>query len=240
MNTLMGIIKLPQYFDYWSSVLRFPAIADGMPRNRFSQLKQFLHFVDNNSNHDSDDKLFKMKPIMEPVRNECIKIEPEQFQSVDEQIIPSKTKFTKIRQYNPKKPRKWGFQILVRAGSSGFIYDFYLYSGREEVKEDSGYLHLQKSAQIVAKLREGVPRNQGYMCYFDNWFSTLELFICFGRIEINAAGTVRANCLQGCPLLSNKDLLKQGRGSYDYWIDLNSGVTIVKWMDNSIVQLASS
>ena len=61
---------------------------------------------------------------MEAVRNECIKIEPGQFQSVDESIIPSKTKFTKIRQYNPKKPRKWDFKNLVRAGSSGFIYDF--------------------------------------------------------------------------------------------------------------------
>ena len=52
-----------------------------MPRNRFSQLRQFLHFVDNNFDHDSDDKLFKIKPVMEAVRNECIKIEPEQFQS---------------------------------------------------------------------------------------------------------------------------------------------------------------
>ena len=77
----MGIIKLPQYFDYWSSVLRSAAIADAMPRNRFSQLRQFLHFVDNNFDHDSDDKLFKKKPVMEAVRNECIKIEPEQFQS---------------------------------------------------------------------------------------------------------------------------------------------------------------
>ena len=78
------------------------------------------------------------------------------------------------------------------------------------------------------------------MCYSDNWFSTLELFIYFGRIGINAAGTIRANRLQGCPLLSNKDLSKQGHGSYDYRIDLNSGITIVKWMDNSIVQLASN
>ena len=81
INVLMGIIKLPQYFDYWSSVLRSPAIADAMPRNCFSQLRQFLDFVDNNFDHDSDDKLFKIKPVMEAVRNECIKIEPEQFQS---------------------------------------------------------------------------------------------------------------------------------------------------------------
>ena len=49
MNMLIGIIKLPRYYDYWNSVLRFPAIADAMPRSRFSQ---FLHFVDSNSDHD--------------------------------------------------------------------------------------------------------------------------------------------------------------------------------------------
>lgn len=111
------------------AVLRFPVIADAMPRNCLSQLRQFLHFVENNPDHDSDDKSFKIKSIMEAVTNECVSIEQEQLQSVDEQIILSKSKFTKIRQYNPKKPTKRGFENLVRAGSSGFTYDFYIYSG---------------------------------------------------------------------------------------------------------------
>ena len=68
-----------------------------MPRNWLSQLRQFLHFVDSNSDHDSDDKSFKIKSIMEAVTNECVNIEQEQLQSEDEQIIPSKSKFTKIR-----------------------------------------------------------------------------------------------------------------------------------------------
>ena len=69
------------------------------------------------------------------------------------------------------------------------------------MNEDSGYIYLQKSAQIVDKLREGVPQHQGYpyMCYFDNWFSTLELFIYFGRIGINAAGTIRTKLSASMP-----------------------------------------
>ena len=156
-----------------------------MPRDRYSQPKQFLHFVQNSSDHDSDGKLFKIKPILDAVRNEFIKIEPEQFRSEDDQLIPSKTKFTMIRQYNPKKSRNWGFKNLVWTGWRGFIYNFYLYSGREEVNENSGYSHLYKYAQ-------------GYTCYFDNWFGRLELFIYFGRIGIDAAGRIRANYLQGC------------------------------------------
>ena len=181
MNMLMGIIKLPQYFDYWSSVLWFPAIADAMSSSCFSQLRQFLYYVDNNSDHDSDDKLVKIKPIMEAVRDECVKIEPELVSECGWANNSFKKQIYQDQQYHPKKTRKWDFKNLVRAGSKGFIYNFYFYSGREEVNEDSGYSHLQKSAQIVTML--GVPRHQGYMCYFDNWFSKLELFIYFGWIE---------------------------------------------------------
>ena len=41
--------------------------------------------------------------IIEAVRNKCIKIEPDEYHPVDEQVIPSKTKYTGICQYNPKK-----------------------------------------------------------------------------------------------------------------------------------------
>ena len=53
-------------------------------------------------------KLFKVKPILDAVRAECVKIEPEEYVSIDEQIILCKTKRNKIRQYNPKKSKKMG------------------------------------------------------------------------------------------------------------------------------------
>ena len=34
-----------------------------------------------------------------------------------------------IRQYNPKKPKKWGLKNVVRSGASGMMYDFFLYTG---------------------------------------------------------------------------------------------------------------
>ena len=70
-------------------------------------------------------------PILTAVRNERLKVEPEEYHSINEQMMPSTTKYIKIRQYNPKKPRKWGFKNLVRAGASGFMYTFYLYGGKE-------------------------------------------------------------------------------------------------------------
>ena len=239
MHILMGIIKLPSYRNYWSGSLRYPSIADAMSRNRFESLRRFLHFVDNNSDHDATDKLFKIKPVLASVRNQCVMIEPEEFHSVDEQIIPSKTKYTKIRQYNPKKPRKWGFKNLVRAGSSGFMYDFYIYGGKEPTEENE-YSQLQKSAQVVARLCLDLPRQMGHKVFFDNWFTTLDLMLYLKEKGLLAVGTIRGNRVKGCPLLSNKDIEKCDRGELDYRVDTNSGIIIIKWMDNSAVQLASN
>ena len=46
------------------------------------------------------------------MRNNCRTIKPEIENSIDEQIIPAKTKYSGIKQYNPKKPVKWGFKKL--------------------------------------------------------------------------------------------------------------------------------
>ena len=46
--------------------------------------------------------------------------------------------------------------------------------------------------------------------------------------------------MQGCPWLSNKDLQKSARGAPEYRVDNNSGIIIVKWLDNSLVQLTSN
>ena len=76
--------------------------------------------------------------------------------------------------------------------------------------------------------------------YFDNWFSTLNLFLYLKQIGINAVGTIRQNRLQGCPLKSSKEFCKEERGSYDYHVDSNSGIVVLKWLDNNIVHLASN
>ena len=96
MEILIGIIKSPLYRNYWPRSLCFPTIADAMPRNRSELLIRYIHFVDQNTEHDAIDKLFKIMPILEAVRKECVKVEPEEFHGVDEQIIPSKTKYTKV------------------------------------------------------------------------------------------------------------------------------------------------
>ena len=67
-----------------------------IPINRYEKLKQHLHFVDNNTPNNDNDKLFKVRPIITATRDESVKVEPEEFQAVDDQVIPCKTRRSKI------------------------------------------------------------------------------------------------------------------------------------------------
>ena len=81
------------------------------------------------------------------VQDEFVKIEPEEHSSVDEQIIPSKAKYWSIKYNNAKKPNKWEFKNVVRAGISGFMYDIFGYAGENSAELDDGkFVHLQKCA----------------------------------------------------------------------------------------------
>ena len=125
MSIKMGISQLPSYKFYWSWEHRCPRIKDVMPHNRYQELLRYLHFV-NKDSINTQDKLAKIRPLISMVWDEFVKIEPEEYDSVDEQIIAAKTKYSSNRQYNPKKPKKLGFKNLVRAGISGFMYDFFV------------------------------------------------------------------------------------------------------------------
>ena len=62
MHIKMGVVKLPCYTMYWSNEMRYPPLADVMPRKRFEKLKRYLHFVDNARYDESiGGKLFKRK-----------------------------------------------------------------------------------------------------------------------------------------------------------------------------------
>ena len=132
-----------------------------------------------------------------------------------------------------KKPHKWGFKNLVRAGQLSMIYDFFIYGG----KNNNGGNPLT-AKDIVLKLSKDTPKNEGFQLYFDNWFSTMELMFALKSFGIFSSATFRTNCLNGCPLSTEKELKKQGCGSFDYRTDGNTRLHVVKWFDNKCLYLA--
>ena len=234
----MGIVKMPKYNSYWAGETKYSPIADVMALNRYRKLRQFLHANDNSEKDRTEskgNKLYKIDPILQSLRENCQKIEQEEFQSIDEQIVPAKTKFSGIRQYNPKKPHKWGFKNFVRAGQSGMIYDFFFYTGAASAGGEK-----TSAKNVVLKLCENVLTGCNYKVFFDNWFATLDLCLVLKERGILTTATIRNNRLAGCTLKSEKEMKKDGRGSFGFQTDQNTGMVVLRWFDNKCVTLVST
>ena len=102
----MSLVRLPSYELFWSTEFRCSAVTDVMSLKHYEYLRRYLQAIDNTTKNEHFCKLFKVKPVLDAVRNNCIKIEQERDQSVDEQMIPATAKRSGIRQYMPKKIHK--------------------------------------------------------------------------------------------------------------------------------------
>ena len=157
----MAIVRMSQYEMYWSPEFRYDKIRSAMTLKRYKLIRRFIHANDNTKKTNPEnvnDKLFKVRPLFDLVRNNCIKVEPEQCHSIDEQIIPAKTKRSGgVKQYNPKKIRKWGFRNMVRAGQSGMIYEFFIYGGKH-----SAGAERCDAEESVLRLVEELPKHKNF------------------------------------------------------------------------------
>ena len=118
------------------------------------------------------------------------------------------------------------------------MYDFYVNTGKDHAHQQIGndYNHLQKTAQVIAKLCEHLLANTHHKSYFDNWFTALDLLIYLTRKGILACEIIQAkqNRLQGS-LQSTKNLAKVG-----HELSICNCIVIVKWYDNNAVHIASN
>ncbi|XP_039275920.1 piggyBac transposable element-derived protein 3-like [Nilaparvata lugens] len=241
INLLSSIVRMPSYRMYWANETRYSPIADKISRNRYDKLRTYFHVNDNTHmlplNDANHDKLFKIRPFVNAVRENMKKVEPEEKCSVDEMIIPFKGR-SKMKQYIKNKPHKWGIKVFAIASQSGIVHDFEVYVGKGTVKSTNNKLGL--SGEIVVRLSEVIPKFQNYKLFCDNWFTSYHL-ICELKVRgILAVGTVRSNRLCGCQLENDKILPGKGRGSYDEMIDIENEVFVCKWYDNRCVSLVSS
>ena len=131
-----------------------------------------------------------------------LQIEPEYIHSVDEQIIPPKTKRSvSVHQYNPKNPHKQGFKNIVTAGQLGITYNFFIQGDKND---NSGNPLTTKDT--VLKLSTDISKNEGFQIYFDKWFPAMELMRALKLFGIFSTATFTTNCLNGCLLSTKKEL----------------------------------
>ncbi|XP_052761699.1 piggyBac transposable element-derived protein 4-like [Mya arenaria] len=142
IRILMGINKLPQLLDYWSTnpSMRNERIASTMSRQKFLTIQRYFHINDPTQDptrlkdHDvakkklERDPLFKVSPLMEAMReNSMTKYNMHQNISVDEAMIKCHGQHSSIVGA-PNKPAKRGFKIFVCADAvSGYLWNFQVY-----------------------------------------------------------------------------------------------------------------
>lgn len=116
---LMGINRLPELRDYWSTnpCLHYTPIASKIARDRFEEISRYLHFVDNTTIPGHDDPVFsrlqKVNPILLAMKRKYRKIfSPYCDVSCNEAMMKFKGQST-MKQYIPNKPISWRFKIIM-------------------------------------------------------------------------------------------------------------------------------
>ena len=242
----MGICQLPGVRDYWAPDTQVSQVANFMTYNRFQTLRSSLHFYDKSLEDqlDPQDRFRKVSPLLLYIKQKCNDLEQESQMSIDEVMVPYKGRYAgNLRQFIMNKPHKFGFKIFALASSSGIIHDFFPYAGASTFNNmafSPEEEEMGAGAKIVIALTKVIDQPEKTTLYFDNYFSSLKLLSHLqANYNILASATIRSNRIGNCPLKSDKELKKQGRGAFDSKLS-NDGVQIVKWVDNKIVHMAST
>jgi hypothetical protein len=218
---MSGVYSFPQQRFYWTDGTRVQSIASAMSRDRFLSIKKFLHVVDNanqpNPNDPNYDRAFKVRPLLNIVKENFRQIPKEENLCVDEQIIPFKGRSV-MKQHMPNKPNRYGYKMfLLAGGESGICYDYVLYTGKNN-NTQHGFC-----TDITLELCETVPRKMNYKVYYDNYFTTIRLQVELMKMGIFSIGTVRSNRLPDLVMKDEKSLKEEGRGTMDFRItDIDS------------------
>ncbi|XP_065664803.1 piggyBac transposable element-derived protein 3-like [Hydra vulgaris] len=237
---LMSIVRLPSTRMYWSNELYFEKLASVITLNRFEKIKLFLRCNDDMQRPENcTDKLYKIRPIVNMLKESFISLKHEEIMCIDEQVVPFKGR-SLLKQYNPQKPKKWVYKFYILASIDGLVHNFEIHSVSIDVCK--GQPDLKASGYIVMHLLVNVQRHKWHKLFFDNWYTGLELIKTLYDQGIACTGTVRTNRLPNLNMPTDGELKKEGRGSTAIRVTSVDNVELraVKWFDNRGVALLTS
>lgn len=241
----MGITSLPSMRDYWKTESKVHQVADCMPVKRFQRIRACLHLSDNldNSEEAVHDRFRKVRPLLTHMQTKCRSLPQGSRDAVDEITIPYKGKFSSLKQYNPKKPIKFGFKFYGLADVTGMIYDILPSCGsttfdRSNLTEEEEKMGV--GAKAVIALSKHIENPKASVVFFDNWFSSIGLMSYLrDSMDILALGTIRKDRTEHCPLMNEKQFTKADRGAMESFVS-SDAVVVVRWLDKRPVCLAST
>ena len=234
---ISGYVVLPGRRCYWSvdDDMRNIAVSNAMSRNDFEKMLRFLHVADNNK-LDSSDKFAKITPLFKLLNERYLRyFQPAQNISVDESMVPYYGRHS-AKQFIRGKPIRFGYKVWCCCTSTGYLIRFEPYQGAQVAVAEDPYKSLGVGGAVVMRLTLALPRAP-YIIHTDNYFSTIKLAVTLKEKGMGLVGTVRSNRIEKCPIPS---LDKTERGAVEYRKDRISGVILIRWNDNNIVNVVSS
>uniref|UniRef100_A0A914WRT8 PiggyBac transposable element-derived protein domain-containing protein n=1 Tax=Plectus sambesii TaxID=2011161 RepID=A0A914WRT8_9BILA len=185
----MGIVKMPELRNYWSSDLIFggnPIGAAVMPRARFEQLLTNTHLPDNDS-ADKIDRLYKISAFMQVFVWRCkLLCQPCKEVCIDESLIPFRGRII-FRQYIPNKRHRYGIKVFKLCSQGGYTFNMAIYAGKQAQKRVGSV-----AEDVVMKLLDELL-DSGRTLYTDNWYTGVPLAKMLLSKETDLVGTIRRN-----------------------------------------------
>lgn len=96
---------------FWQSETRVEKVADVMTGNMWESVKNHLHLNNNDNIVGNNDKLYKLRPLIDALLGKFNSIQMDEKLCVDEQIIPFKGKHS-MKVYMQNKPKKVALQMF--------------------------------------------------------------------------------------------------------------------------------
>lgn len=235
-----GYHTLPSEKDYWSNTedLGIKLVKEAMSKKTYIELKRYLHFQDNSAaasnNHD---KGFKVRPLINLVNKKFQQFGVfEKDLSIDEMMVKYFGHHP-IKQFIKTKPIRFGYKFWAMCGVTGYCFNFDLYCGR---KEKTDHVPKTLGSAVVEQMLSIIEDPNSHCAYFDNYFSSYDLFRSLKEKGFRATGTVRENRTKKCPLKDSKILQKEARGALDYRFDSDNQILFVRWKDNKCVTVGTN
>ena len=183
-------------------------------------------------------KYWKVHPVVEIVSNGCRALDREEFNSIYEQMIPFHGRCP-ARQFIKHKPNPVGIKSFVHCGKSGKAHDFEPYQGAGKgISVEHTYLGLVES--IVMRLVQNIQQNENFKVFFSNYFTSIALLLELKGLYMYLLGVLKFNRMAGAVLKPKSSMQKEGRGSMDSRLIKSGEVVVVRWYDNSFVNVATT
>lgn len=237
LTIIAGTLRFPRLSMYWNRKLKVNVFTETMTLKRFFKLRTHVHCVDNLAPRNSEDKLWKVRPIFDSVLKRCRELDIETNVCVDEQIMPFKGKLS-LKQYIKNKPHPWGIKLYMLSGESGLTYNFIIYQGKTTEFQPNLLKKYGQGATAVLHLSEHLKPGK-HRLFCDNYFTTYHLLQILNEKGILAAGTIRTDRFCKPPITKKKDFVKKRRGTSELILSTD-GIVLVNWLDNKPVTLASN